>query len=218
MNRSLYWTAFIVALSPVVWTALRKTRWRVAAGWIALALAGQACSLQLLGVGSQIQLQMFFGWREFLQSYRWIFLLALLLQAVVVLSGALKQWPEVKSQLARLLSWHAGLYFLALEAYGAITIAPRVALALVGKGFALQALQHGAKAGLGLLVFGVGAVNLALAASAIPSGAWEEIVTRWQRTNRSRLRWWCALWVIVVSSLLAWVTLDRIPHVPDEAA
>ncbi len=215
---AVYWTAFVVALSFVFWAALRATRWRAAAGWIGLALAGQACSLQLLWVGPDIRLQLFYGWSTLLRSSHGIFLVTLLLQAAIVLWGARQFWPEVKSRLPRILSWQAGLILLALQAYAVITIHPEVARAFVGGGFARQAVLHATKVALGLLIFGVGALNLALAAAAIPSNTWESLVVRWQRANRVRLPWLCALWVVVVSSLLAWSALDRMPHVPDEVA
>jgi hypothetical protein len=214
----LCWTALVVALSVVFWTVLRGTRWRAAAGWIALALGGQACSLQLLWVGPQIRLQLFYGWSVLLVSYRGIFLVTLLLQAAIVLWGARKFWPEVKSRFRRVLGWRAGFVLLALEAYVGITIAPGVAQALVGGGFARQAALHATKITLGLLIFGVGGLNLALAAAAIPSDAWEGFVARWQRANRKPLPWLCALWVVVISSLLAWFALNRMPHIPDEVA
>jgi hypothetical protein len=215
---ALCWTAVVVVLSLVLWAALRATRWREAGGWIALASAGQACSLQLLWVGPQIRLQLFYGWSVLLVSYRGVFLVTLFLQAAIVLWGARKFWPEVKSRFRSVLGWQAGLVFLALQAYAAITIAPGVAQAFVGGGFVRQAALHATKIALGLLIFGVGALNLALAAAAIPSDVWEGFVARWQRANRKRLPWLCALWVVVVSSLLAWFVLDRMPHIPDEVA
>lgn len=215
---AVYWTAGIVALSLVAWAGLRGTRWGKAAGWIALALAGQACALQLLDVGPSIRLQLFHGWSFLFESSRIVFLGALLAQAGIVFWGTYRVWPAAKNLLPKLVTWRQGLLLLALEAYAAITIAPGVAQALVQGGFARQAILHSTKIALGLAIFGVGALNLGLATAAIPADAWEKILAWWRKADRARLPWLCALWVVAVSSLLAWSPLERMPHIPDEVA
>ncbi|MBI2956066.1 MAG: hypothetical protein HYY26_02015 [Acidobacteria bacterium] len=213
------WTLLAVALSLGVWAGLR--RWcGGAAGWLALALAGQACSLQLLQVGWRIRLQLFYGWQELLGSYRLAFLLVLVLQGAIVLWGARKLWPRIEAAVLGLVSPLQSLGLLVLYAFAAITIAPGVARAVVSgqpAELARQVVLHASKMGLGLLIFGVGALNLLLAAAAFESGAWERLRQWWQRSDRARLPWLCALWVVLASSVLHWVALDGMPHVPDEA-
>ena len=215
---ALFWTAGVMVFSLLGWTALRPTRWRAAVGWIALALAGQACSLQLLDVGPLIHLQLFYEWQILLRSYRVVFLVALLLQAAVVAWGTRRLWPALRSGLPRMVSWPAALVFLALEVCAAITIAPGVAQALIHGDFLDQAARHVTKVALALVIYAVGTLSLALAAASLPSDAWETLATRWQKAERRWLPCCCALWVVVISSLLAWFVLDRMPHVPDEAA
>jgi Dolichyl-phosphate-mannose-protein mannosyltransferase len=214
--RALYWTAAVVAVSLVLWIVLRTSRWKTAAGWILLALAGQACSLQLIWAGPQVRLQSLYGWGSLLGSAQGIFFLALLIQAGFVLWGARKLWPAIRSHLSRLITWPQVLILLLLEAFAASTFHPEVARSLVYGGFLRVALLESTKVVLGLAILGVGALNLVLAVGAIPSDFWEGIVSRWRASDRRRLVWWCALWVVVVSSLLAWLALDRMPHVPDE--
>ncbi len=215
---ALYWTFIVVAASLVGWLACWRSRWREAAGWIALALAGQACSLQLLDVGWRIKLQEFHGWSLLLKSYQGLCLVALVVQAAIVAAGVFRRRSDIRPVAAHLLRWPTALLLLILEGFAAITIAVEVAQALVHGGFAHQAAMHLTKAALGLLILVVGALNLILAAATIPDDAWETLCVRWERADRHRLPWLCAAWVVILSSLLAWFALDRIPHVPDEVA
>jgi len=215
---AVYWTAAVVAAGVVLWAVLRARSWGAASFWIALALAGQACSLQLLWVGPDIRLQLFYGWSNLLRSYQGVFLVTLLLQTAIVAYGLRQSWAKLKGRCPRVFGWPGGLVFFALQAYAATTIQPGVAQAFVGSGFARQAVLYGTKVALGLLVFGTGAANLALAAARVPPELWERISRRWRKTDRAWLPWLCALWVVAVSSVLAWFALERMPHVPDEVA
>jgi len=213
---ALYGTAFLVVLSLPLWLFLRTKGWGKAAGWIALALAGQACSLQLLWVGPEIRLQLFYGWQVLLKSYQGIFLLALLLQIIFVLWGVSAHRAEVKHLLKNVLSLPSLAVILGLECYAAATIDLDVARAFVGKGFIHEAALHGTKVGLGLLVLAAGTGIIGFGAVSIPENRWGKIVGYWQGLDKRRLPWICAVWVVIVSSLLAWLALGRMPHVPDE--
>jgi hypothetical protein len=215
---SLGWTMAAVALSALLWVLLRAKGWGAAAGWTALAFAGQACSLQLLEVGTEIHLQLFFSWSALLHSFRGIFLGMLLLQAVMVLAGIWHPWQTERLRLRLMFSKRPMFALLAVATFMAAPFAPATVQALVKGGFAGKAAMHLAKAGLGLFIFAVSALNLALAAAAFPREVWERIVARWQAWDRKRLPWIAALWVVVVSSLLCWIALDGLPHVPDEVA
>ncbi len=225
---ALQWTGVITLAALIAGAAWHRGPWRAAVRWAALALAGQAWSLQLLWVGPRVRLQLFYGWSVLLHSLQGIFLLAILGQAAIVAWGARNLWPAAKSAVPRLLTWKQGLLFLPLAAYAAITIHPAVAQSFVGNGnlpreivagngsFAHEVILYLSKAGLGLLVFGLGGLNLVLAVHAIPAEGWNRLTAVWNRINRERLPLLCAVWVVAVSSLLAWVVLDRMPHVPDE--
>jgi hypothetical protein len=208
-----------VAAGVLIWMVSRGSRWHAAAGWIALALAGQACSLQLLWVGSDVRLQLFYGWSELLRSYQGIFFVAVVLQAAIVLWGLRQLRPGSTGYLQALITWPQALLLLILTGYAATTIQPAVAQRLVtGTGFTRSALLYLSKAALGLFVFATGALNLVLAARAIPGDWLDHMHFRWKQSDRRWLPWACASWVVVVSSLLAWFALDRMPHVPDEVA
>jgi hypothetical protein len=206
-----------VGLSLLLLVAVWPTRWRAAAAWTALALAGQACSLQLVWVGPNVRLQMFYGWSELLHSRRGFFLFTLLAQAVIVLWGARKLWRRGKLGWLPFLTVPQAAVFLFLAAFASTSIELGVARALAGGGgFGHLALVHLTKIVLGLTLFAVGGLNLALAAVAIPAHSWERAKLRWRQRKHGRVAWLCALWVVVVSSLLWRFALERMPHVPDE--
>jgi hypothetical protein len=205
-----------VALSALLWVLLRAKGWGAAAGWTALACAGQACMLQLLDTGTNVQPQVFYGWSVLLPTWRAVILLLLGVQALLVTWGA---WRHLRPGLAaarRAIPFPALLVVLAVMAYASATIAPRVAQTFVNGGFVPRLASHASKIALGMLILLVGAANLALAAATLPAEALEESKKRWRARNTSRLPWVAALWVVLVSSLLAWVVLERMPHVPDE--
>jgi hypothetical protein len=212
---ALYWTGSVIVLSVGLWVATRRWRSHNAFAWVALALAGQACALQLLWVGNNVRLQLFWGWSDLLSSLQGIFLIALLLQVAIVAWGARRLYSGARRCQPQLLSWGQTLVFLLLAAFAAMTIHPGVPIALLHGGFARQVLVHASKVALGLTIFGVGAMNLILAASALPADIWNSVSVRMQQAQRN-MAWVCAGWVVIASSVIAWVVLDRMPHVPDE--
>ena len=214
---SLGWTMAAVALSVLLWVLLRAKGWGAAAGWTALACAGQACMLQLFDVGTRVRPQVFYGWSELLPTWKAVFLLALGVQALVVTWGV---WRHLRPGLGAVqgaIPFPALLAVLVVMAYASATIAPEVAQTFVNGGFVPRLAMHASKIALGMMMLLVGAVNLALAAATLPAEALEELKKRWRGRKTSRLPQVVALWVVAVASLLAWAVLERMPHVPDEA-
>jgi len=211
-------TAAIAVVAGLLYFTWRKCCGEAAA-WMALLLAGQACALQLVWAGPNIRLQMFRGWGELLKGPRAIFVGALLLHAALVLWGMRRYWLAVRSHTMRLVSWPQLLVLLVLLAFSATTIAPEWAQSLAAgdwRGLAIRTATHGTKVALGLLIAVTGLLNLILTVAALPEARWERVVTWWRGSERRWLPWAAAAWVIVVSSLLAWLVLERVPHVPDE--
>lgn len=215
---ALYCTGTIVLASLLCWLMFRATRWRAFSGWIGLAIAGQACSLQLIWAGPTIRLQFFYSWPALLQSYQGIFLVALLLQAVVVLWGLHNHWREVSLIWLRVIGWPATLVLLLFECFTVSTINIEIARTASFTDFAHIAFIQMTKVALGVLVGGIGAANLGLAVAALPDEAGSNLQNWWRHASGPHLPWLCAAWVLVVSGILAWFVLDRMPHVPDEVA
>ncbi len=215
---SIYATAAIVLISGVAALALWRTRWGAAVGWTALVLAGQACAVQLVDVGNLIRPQIFYGWKHLLTTYRIIFLAALGIQALIVLAAVWRRRRQAGKILRRILPWPAWAGMLALMGFAAIDFAPADVRAAVSGHFWKTAILQAVKSAQGLTIFLSGAVALWLAAAAVPEDAWEILCERWRNRNGKRLVWIAALWVVVVSSLLAWFVFERVPHLPDEVA
>ena len=211
-----YWTAFVLLLCLGGWLAALRSEWRHAAAWGALALAGQACSLQLLSAGPLIQLQVFHRWGDLLGSFRAFFFVGVLLQGILVLWGARRLWPAIRTGLPGLLSGPKALLFLALVAYGALTIHVEFVQAFLVGGLKSQIILLFTRFSLALFLLAINTLNLVLAAAAIPAGAFDTLGARWQRSDRRSLPWLAALWVVTISSLLSWLVFERLPHVPDE--
>jgi hypothetical protein len=221
LTASLQWTIAAVALSALLWLLLRAKGGGGAAGWTALALAGQACSLQLIEVGNRIRLQLFFGWSDLLHSWRGVFLAILAVQMLLVAWGTWNTFlrkAEVRKILGQLLSWPEALALLVIALYACITIAPGVAQAFVHGGFAGQAAIHASKIALGMTLLIAGTLNLALVAATLPGRVLESLRSRWEDSERPWLPWAAALWVVVASSLIAILVYDRMPHLADEIA
>jgi hypothetical protein len=215
---SYYGTAAVVVLAVILFLAWGKCC-REAAGWIALLLAGQACALQLVWAGPNIRLQMFRGWGELLRGPRAVFLTAVLVQAGIVLWGMRRYWPAVRAHARHIASWPQVVLVLLLVVYSATTIAPEWAQSLAAgnwRGLAVRSASHGTKVALGLLIALTGWLNLILAAATLPARRWERVIGWWRGSERRWLPWAAAIWVVLVSSFLAWIVLERAPHVPDE--
>jgi hypothetical protein len=216
---ALTWTLLVVLVAALLALVLRARGWGEAAGWLALALAGQAVALQLVEAGAIVRLQMFYSWSVLLHSWRHIFLVALGAQTVLVAWGVWRWWKrdaEARARLSKLLTVPQAVVLLFLAAYGSTSLAPQLFRALTEGVLARHAAVQGSKVALGMIILVTGTANLLLVAVHLPKSAWGKIVERWQGRHSARLPWLAALWVVVVSSLLCIFVLDAMPHVEDE--
>lgn len=210
------------AASAILWLALNGTRWGKSAAWIAMAFGAQAWAFQLLSVGPFIRMQLFLGWRDLLATYRIIFFAGVEIAALVVLAGAVIEWrasrEESRRIVLRVFPGAALAIFLALQLFASVNFAPWDVRAFFGGAFGKTAALQIVKSGHALFILLAGVLALWLAAAAIPPDAWEACKGRWKKRNRRALPLVAALWVFVVSSLLAWVVFQRVPHLHDEVA
>jgi hypothetical protein len=216
-----WWAAALFAVAVLLAFILRARGWGASAFWIALTLAGQASALQLPAVGPNITLQLFAGWSRILRGWQIVPLAFVALQAFIVAIGLWLTWrknPQFRRCAASLLSLPQAILLLVIAAYASITIAPEVAQAFVRGGFLNKAILHSTKIALGLCILFGGAGSLALAAWHLPRDVWARWTACWENRNRARLPYFAALWVVIVSSVLAWLPLDAMPHIPDEVA
>ena len=216
----------IGAVAALAWLALCGTRWGKAAAWTALALVAQAWAFQLLAAGAIIRMQLFYGWRDLLTTYRIVFFAGVEFSTLIVLVGAAITWRAARQDasplslrvIPRVLPLAAGVMFFAALFFAAVDFAPWDVRSFFGGAYLKIAALQLVKSGQALVIFLAGGAALWLAAAAIPEDAWERCKNLWEKRNRRALPFLAALWVVVVSSLLAWVVFERVPHLHDEVA
>lgn len=205
------WFVVVSGLAMILVGAGQLTRWQRAAALLALALAGQACSLQLIDAGQAIRLQHYFAWRDMLGSFRVLFLLGLIGQTAIVVRIARSAWPEFKQRLPRLLTAPQAAILLACLSFAGVT-------------FSRSPLRYGAELMLAGWIYTINALNLALVVAAMPGdglrglAGWLEGRFALRSRSDRLLPWLAAGWVVTAASALSWLAFDRIPHIPDEVA
>ncbi len=207
-----------MAIASAVCLAFLRSRWQQAAAWTALAFAGQACALQLLNVGSSNILQRFHNTDVLLGTWRGAFLVALFVQGLLVARGLAGHREELlRHARGALRSWH-GLLFAFLILYSIVPASTGDTAPLLGSEAAGKLASLATKVVLGLLVAAIQGGNLLLAARAIPDAEYAQLQNWWRNQDRAALPWLAALWVLVVSTVLAVFVFERLPHVPDEVS
>ncbi len=187
--------------------------WRTAASWAALALAGQAVTLQMIDAGHHMRYQHYRPLGILLNVSPWLLVL-LGIQTVLVLAGLRGRWGALKSWLSQNFKlWQLGtiaLIFISTTA----TVSREV-------GLYLQELP------LAAVVQTVHLLTLILALWAIPTNvlnSWRsrvERMTGWEGDETSRVDRFAltaAVATTVLSAFLCLVSYQRHPHIPDEAA
>ncbi|HEX6135383.1 MAG TPA: hypothetical protein VFZ24_15540 [Longimicrobiales bacterium] len=194
--------------------AAARTVWARAAGWLALAIAGQAAALQLVNAGTALGYQHYPPPAALLARADMPALIVLAVQAAIVMiagGGRLRGWLRAL--------WNglgAGRMLL-------------VAAAFVLSSAALSAnvVTYGAELIFASAVQAVNLATVALAAAALPTDALARLGRGFDRVLGSaagvprpggvdRFALVAASGTFVVCALLAWFVYQAHPHVPDE--
>lgn len=196
-----------------------NAHWRAFWGWLALYVAGHFCFLQMIQAGGWINLQLMHDWVDILNTHRVFFLAGIFTQFLLVAWGSRHLWWEARQTLRKLLTPGQAAALLLLAGLAAITFPPELMHTLVTGGFLRKAVSHAARIVFVFLIAGTALMNLVLAVTAIPRHALEKSAGAIRRLLlRPSFPYVAATLVVVVSSGLALVVLDAIPHVPDESA
>ncbi len=211
---------FALALAAAVAVLLAGgtvfTPWARAGRWLALALAGQAATLQLIDAGIRIHYQHYRLPAEALADpvLRWV-LLAVGLQTILVAAGLHLRHDAILAWCRSGRRWW--LLAVGVAACGCVAAAvsrdPRFYVEEVSLAAFLQLVNAG---------------NILLAAWALPAAGLKTLGRQFdallgerdngEHTSIDRFAVFAALWVVVVSGLLAWFVYQRHPHVADEVA
>lgn len=187
--------------------------WRLAAGWLAMALIGQSAALQMIDAGQALHYQHYRSIQSLMQHSPWLILI-LAGQTILALAGWRKHWIGVKSWLSR------NFRFWQLAG---IAIAFIVTAATVSRevGAYLQELPFAA------FVQFINLMTLALAVLSVPNevlAQWKsylEKLTGWEADESlsiDRIAIIAAIWVTVFSAILSIFSYQNHPHVSDEVA
>lgn len=200
----------LAAASAVAGLAWRS-QWRRPALWFALALSGQAVSLQLIDAGPRLHYQHYYALTWILGYQPW-HLAFLLFQAVAVALGLRGQWDLVRGWLLRNLRWWQLIGIAAVFWLTAATVSPDVRRYIVELGFAafLQTVNLG---------------NVILLVGSLPGGALDRL-HKWLHarldpqpgpTRRlDPVAVGASVWVTVAAAFLNVFSYERHPHIPDE--
>lgn len=194
------------------------SRWQQCAGLMALALVGQASSLELMHSPPYGVYQHYLSWRQIATTPRGLFLLAMLAQTVITISAARLLWPGVSGYLSRLIAVPRMIVFLLLMIFAGVI-------------FSRDPFRYGGELMLAGWIYSISALNLILVAAAIPADPLKEIVGRLKRQFGSDpeagalarrwhhlLPWLAAGWVVVIAAGAAWLVFERVPHIDDEVS
>lgn len=187
------------------------TRWKTFAGWTALALIGQAASLQMIDAGRLIHFQHYRSFSELLnRDVAPLILLAL--QIVLVFFGVAKHLPAIKNRLKQTFkTWQLILIALFLSFSGAAVTK--------------DVYVYGSSLLIAAVVQTVNLANAALLVCSVPTES-----LGWQRgklaiffgektAEKPRLDEFAlsaAFLVVVVAATLSYFVYENHPHVPDE--
>lgn len=204
---------FSLAAAGVVLGLAWRTPWRKAALWFALALTGQAVSVQMIDAGTRLHYQHYRALTWILAYQPW-HLLFVFVQTIVVALGFRGRWATVRDWLRGHFRWWQFVGIAAAFWLTAATVSEEVrryVVELIFAGF-LQAVSLG---------------NVVLLGWNIPEpqlSALRERLSRWLdqpapvNPIRDPVALGAAVWVTSVAAFLSVVSYERHPHIPDEVA
>jgi hypothetical protein len=188
--------------------------WRASVVLFGLVMAGQAAALSLIDAPHYAVYQHYRAWADLSVPSRLPAVATLAVQATVcLLLGYRARADLTRAAKAIAPRWYL---ILAVAIMGFATAVPTESI----RRFAGEVV-------LSSLVTGVSALNLVFAVRALPTAALHTIAEYWtslspegdatppQRRWESLLPRLAALWVVVVSSLLAYFVWERVPHIDD---
>jgi 4-amino-4-deoxy-L-arabinose transferase-like glycosyltransferase len=198
-------------LGAAITTSLRRP-----AFWFALAMVGQAVSLQLINAGHALRYQHYQPFGRHLMEAHPLILLFIALQTVLVAAGFKAHFATMRAWIGRnFKTWQilaVGLIFFLCSA----TVSREVRVYLAELPFAafLQTLNL---------------ANIVLLVLALPRDAFvwskrmfdallggSEKEESEQRKGLGRFAIWAAVWVIALATVLSFFSYERHPHIADE--
>lgn len=197
-----------MALMTLGWAVMGQ--WQNAAFWFALALVGQAVSLQMIDAGQVIRYQHYKPFNRLVEIHP-LLLLYLVVQTALVVAGLIRHWSNVRAWINRTFKmWQllgVGLIFILSSA----TVSREIPVYIAELPFAA-------------FVQAVNLVNILLVALALPEEALASLRRKFETwfgqqtvgNGIDRFAVLAALWVTLLAAVLSFYSYERHPHVPDE--
>lgn len=211
------------AISLTVIISGWRTRWQRCAALFSLAIAGQACALQLLDAPPYSVYQRYFSWNqaEFswprLLDQAYLFpLVGLLIQTIIVLGFSRTLLPKAKNYFYSVMTPRKGVLLVSFILFVSVL-------------FSQNVLRYGFELLFTMCLAIVGLLNLVLVASSVPTEFLTEVNQAFKRRvgndsiklasrfNRV-IPWLLAAWVVAVASAIASSVFERVPHIPDDVS
>ncbi len=189
-------------------------RFKKSAFWFALALVGQAVSLQLIDAGSHCSYQHYKPLAQILKTYNFLFLIYIVVQSMLVIVGLGSIWMKIRAWIARTFKfWQLlgiGLVFFLSSA----TISQGASRYLIELLFAtfIQAVNL---ATIVLIVW-----HLPEDSTISLKHKFDKLLMKSETTESSggvdRFAIIASVWITLLAIVLCIVAYDRHPHIPDE--
>lgn len=193
------------------------TEWRRFAAWVALALVGQAVTLQLIDAGPLIHYQHLWSFDAVVTQAPWLALFVLV-QSVLVIVALVRRFSTIRSWLRYAFRpWQLAVVLV-------VFVFSTAALSRNVSGYLVETLVA---AWIQLVSLGI----LVLAVWALPEGALAALRSKFdtwlgepaapdavKHSTLDRFAWVAALGVTGVAALLSIFGYQQHPHVPDEVA
>lgn len=188
------------------------------AAWIALALAGQAASLQLIEAGPFVRYQHYAAPATLLSGERAGFLSILAIQAVICTIAVVRRWSRIRDWIGKRLT-SPKLAFITV-----VFVLTGAALSRSPSAYAFELI-------LVAIVQAAALISVVMAVMSLPISATEQF---WRRARRllgpepteagpapgksDRFALIPGIVVTIVAAILSVASYERHPHIPDEVA
>ncbi|MBX7060211.1 MAG: hypothetical protein K1X52_01020 [Pyrinomonadaceae bacterium] len=210
---------FVLPLSAgvglLVLGCLAATAWRVFAGWLCVALVGEAASLQMIDAGRLIHFQHYRSLSDLLQQHSFELVFVVLQTCIVVYAIARYLGPIVAWLRSNVGHWKIAIAILFLIFAGAaVTPDLKIYTTSLLLGAWVQVVS------LGTVIIMVAAVpdasmeRIGAKIDAVVDGSDRRTTTR-PRLDRFAVG--AALFVVLLAAALSYFVYQAYPHVPDEA-
>jgi 4-amino-4-deoxy-L-arabinose transferase-like glycosyltransferase len=204
-----------IGASLILIGGLTRSGWKDFAGWLALAVTGQAVSLQMIDAGRLIHFQHYRSLSELLNKEP-LLLVFFATQTVLVALGIGRRLITIKKWLGKTFArWQ--LLVIALLMFVSGAAVTRDASVYLTSLFVAAFVQFVSLANIVLLIWSVPNESLAWLQKNITRLLGESASEETKKQiGFDRFAWVAALWVVLLAGMLSYFVYERHPHVPDE--